>query len=138
MIAFIKSVLGNESLVWTLGVISLFFFIITLTVIPWLILKIPEDYFTEEKRHSFLGDLHHPVLKILVLILKNLLGVFFLLAGIALLVLPGQGLLTILLGMVMIDFPGKYRLQRWFVQHKSVLRSINWLRNKGNRPPIQI
>jgi len=138
MISFLEAVWANETLVWTLGVLSLLFFIITLTIIPWLILQIPDDYFTEQKRHSFLDSSHHSVLKILLLVLKNLTGAFFLLLGFALLVLPGQGLLTILLGMVMIDFPGKYRLERWFVLRKPVLRSINWLRNKGNKPPIQI
>ncbi len=138
MISFLETVWANETLVWTLGVLSLLFFIITLTIIPWLILQIPDDYFTEQNRHSFLDSSHHPVLKILLLVLKNLAATFFLLLGFALLVLPGQGLLTILLGMVMIDFPGKYRLERWFVQQKPVLRSINWLRNKGNRPPIQL
>ena len=82
--------------------------------------------------------MHHPLIKIILLILKNLTGAFFLLLGVALLVLPGQGLLTILPGMVLIDFPGKYKLQRWIVQHQSILHSINWLRKKGNRPPIQI
>jgi len=138
MIDLIQSVPANESLLLVLGIISVLFFIITLTVIPWLILQIPEDYFTEEKRHPLLNEMHHPVVKIILLILKNLAGAFFLLLGIALLVLPGQGLLTMLLGIVLIDFPGKYKLQRWFVQHKSILHSINWLRKKGNRPPIQI
>jgi len=138
MIDFIKLVLANESLLLILGIISVLFFIITLTVIPWLILQIPEDYFTEDKRHPLLNEMHHPLIKIILLILKNLTGAFFLLLGVALLVLPGQGLLTILLGMVLIDFPGKYKLQRWFVQHQSILHSINLLRKKGNRPPIQI
>ena len=48
MIDFIKLVLANESLLLILGIISVLFFIITLTVIPWLILQIPEDYFTED------------------------------------------------------------------------------------------
>ena len=121
MIDLIQSVPANESLLLVLGIISVLFFIITLTVIPWLILQIPEDYFTEEKRHPLLNEMHHPVVKIILLILKNLAGAFFL-----------------LLGIVLIDFPGKYKLQRWFVQHKSILHSVNWLRKKGNRPPIQI
>ncbi len=138
MIDFLNSVLANESLLLILGVISVLFFIITLTVIPWLILQIPEDYFIEEKRQPLLNEMHHPIFKIILLILKNLAGAFFLLIGVTLLVLPGQGLLTMLLGIVLIDFPGKYKLQRWFVQHKSILQSVNWLRKKGNRPPIQI
>ena len=138
MITLIKSVLADQSLVLIMGVLSLSFFIITLVVIPWLILQVPDDYFLQKKRHSFLGELHHPVLKILALILKNLFGAFFIILGFALLVLPGQGLLTILLGIVMIDFPGKYRLQRWFVKRHAVLNSINWLRKKGNKPAIKI
>lgn len=132
------ALLANDTLLLYLGLFSLAFFILTLVIIPWLILQIPDDYFEEPHRHSFLGKLHHPVLRVGLLILKNVLGGCFLLLGIALLVLPGQGLLTMLLGLIMVDFPGKYRLERWFVRHKTVLRSINWLREKGNKAPIRI
>lgn len=138
MPAFLEPLLSNESLLLYLGLFSLFFFLVTLIVIPWLVLQIPEDYFMDETRHSLLGEMHHPVLRIVLLILKNLIGVFFILLGILLLVLPGQGLLTILLGIIMIDFPGKYHLQRWFVSHESVLHSVNWLRKKGKRAPIKL
>lgn len=77
MIDLIQSVPANESLLLVLGIISVLFFIITLTVIPWLILQIPEDYFTEEKRHPLLNEMHHPVVKIILLILKTLLAPFF-------------------------------------------------------------
>lgn len=138
MIAFIKDILADDTLLLYLGLVSLLFFIITLIVIPWLILQIPYDYFAEARRQSFLDELHHPLLRLFLLILKNLLGTCFLILGIALLVLPGQGLLTILLGMILIDFPGKYHLQRWLVSKKSVLNSINWLREKGNKAPIKL
>ena len=71
MIDLIQSVPANESLLLVLGIISVLFFIITLTVIPWLILQIPEDYFTEEKRHPLLNEMHHPVVKIILLISKK-------------------------------------------------------------------
>lgn len=132
------ALLSDESVLVYLGLFSFLFFIVTLIVIPWLILQIPKDYFEETRRQAFLGELHHPVVRFLLLGLKNLLGLFFIFLGIALLVLPGQGLLTILLGIILMDFPGKFRLERWFVRHKSVLRSINWLRKKGHRPPIRI
>lgn len=138
MIAYFKNISSNETLLLYLGLFSLLFFVVTLIVIPWLILKIPQDYFSAPKRHSFLSELKHPVIKILILILKNLLGSCFLVLGLALLVLPGQGLLTILLGIIMIDFPGKFHMERWLVQRKAVFRSINWLRKKGNKEPIQI
>lgn len=138
MIAYIQAVWADDTLLIYLGLTSLVFFIITLLVIPWLILQIPEDYFVRETRQPFLVELHHPALRIFLLVAKNLLGACFLLLGIALLVLPGQGLLTMLLGIIMIDFPGKYRLERWFVSRETVLRSVNWLRLKGKRPPIII
>jgi len=138
MIEYIREFLANETLVLYTGLFSLVFFIITLVIIPWLILQIPGDYFSRPERHSLLTELNHPLLKVFLLIAKNLMGYLLILLGIALLVLPGQGLLTILLGIILIDFPGKYYLERWFVSRETILRSINWLRNKGNKAPIQL
>lgn len=138
MPAFLEPLLSNQTLLVYLGVLSVVFFIVTLSVIPWLILQIPENYFAEPARRPMLETLNHPLLRLLILVLKNLFGVIFLLLGILLLVLPGQGLLTMLLGIIMIDFPGKYRMERWFIGHKSVLRSVNWLRKKGKQAPIKL
>lgn len=138
MPAFLQPLLSDQTLVLYLGLFSLVFFFVTLLVIPWLILQIPTDYFHEPERHSLLSSLNHPVLRITILVLKNILGVFFILLGILLLVLPGQGLLTMLLGLLLIDFPGKFRMQRWFVFKPSVLHSVNWLRNKGKKEPIKL
>jgi len=67
---------------------------------------------------------------------KNLLGVLLVIAGLAMLVMPGQGLLTIVAGVLLIDFPGKYCLERWLVTRKTVWRSINWLRKRAGRKPL--
>ena len=53
------------------------------------------------------------------------------------LVLPGQGILTILAGIMLLDFPGKHRLLRWIVAHPQVLRTLNWLRRRGH-PPLYL
>ena len=135
---YLQAILSNESLLVYLGIFSLLSFIVTLIVIPWLILQIPEDYFARSSRHSLLSELSHPVLRPVLLVTKNLVGAVFILLGIPLLVLPGQGFLTMLLGIILIDFPGKYHLERWLVSKQSVLRSVNWLRNKGKRAPIKL
>jgi len=57
-------------------------------------------------------------------------------AGIIMLVLPGQGIFTILIGIMLLNFPGKYRLERWIVARRPVLRSINWLRRRAGRAPL--
>ena len=67
---------------------------------------------------------------------KNALGVVFVLAGVAMILLPGQGVLTILLGIMLTEFPGKYRFERWLVRRRAVLGAINWLRERAGRPPL--
>jgi hypothetical protein len=58
--------------------------------------------------------------------------------GVAMLLLPGQGILTILIGLMLIDFPGKRRLERRLVQQPSVWRAINWMRAKAHQPPLEM
>jgi len=71
-----------------------------------------------------------------LLISKNLLGCVIVLLGIAMLVLPGQGILTIVIGLVLINFPGKYRLERWIITRGPVLRAINLIRQRSGRQPL--
>jgi hypothetical protein len=70
----------------------------------------------------------HPIPRALLLAGKNALGFVLVLTGIFMLLLPGQGLLTIIAGMMLLDFPGKQLLERRLVRRPLVLRSINWLR----------
>ena len=67
---------------------------------------------------------------------KNVLGAIFVVAGLIMLVLPGQGIFTILIGIMLLDFPGKYRLERWIVARRPVLQSINWLRQRAGRAAL--
>lgn len=59
-------------------------------------------------------------------------------AGILMLALPGQGLLTIIIGLVLMDFPGKYYAERWVISRHSILLSINWIRKKADKPALVI
>jgi len=128
----------NENLLLILGIVSVVSFFATLVIIPWVVLRIPADYFSTPRRVALVSSDAHPSLKIIVLVVKNLFGVAVVLLGVGMLVLPGQGLLTILVGVVLIDFPGKYRFQRWLISRKPVLRSANWLREKGDKQPLKI
>ncbi|HKZ05207.1 MAG TPA: hypothetical protein VJU81_07025 [Methylomirabilota bacterium] len=81
-----------------------------------------------------------PVLRALWRIGKNLLGLALVALG-ALLSLPGipgQGLLTILIGLILLDFPGKRGLERRLVSRPSVLGAINRLRARFGRPPMEL
>ena len=67
---------------------------------------------------------------------KNVLGAIFVVAGIIMLVLPGQGIFTILIGIMLLDFPGKYQFERWIVARRPVFQSINWLRQRAGRAAL--
>ena len=122
---------------WIVSTILVLSFCITICVVPWLVVQLPEDYFVEKKREHLGADALFPFRFILV-ILKNLIGLAVVLLGVLMLVLPGQGLLTILIGLLMMNFPGKFRLERWLVSRGPVLRSVNWLRARYNRPTLEL
>lgn len=129
----------HELLLLFLGLGSALTFIGTLVMVPWLVVRIPEDYFLPRERPPVRlhGD-RHISLQILLLVCKNLLGVLFIALGIVMLVLPGQGLLTILAGLILLDFPGKFRFERTLICQPAIQRSINWLRRRANRPPLRL
>ncbi len=114
---------------------SLVLFIVSLAVIPWLVTKIPADYFHEERRRrDALIERSLPLQ--LLLGFKNLFGFLLILLGLVMLVLPGQGILTIVIGLFLMNFPGKYRLERSLVSRPKVLDSLNWIRAKAEKPPL--
>lgn len=100
-----------------------------------VMVSIPANYFSSHYQQDFL-----PNSTFLVrwgpVILKNLLGVFLIGVGFIMLIGPGQGLLTILLGLVMLDIPGKRPLEAKIIQRPSILSAINNLRARFSKPPL--
>jgi Putative transmembrane protein (PGPGW) len=128
---------NNQTAAMGLGAFSIVTFLGTLALVPFLIARIPPDYFTRRHReHDYRRD-RHPLVHHLLVILKNLLGAVLFVAGVVMLVLPGQGVLTILLGVMLMDFPGKFRLEQRLLGRPSVLKSINWIRAKAHQPPLE-
>ncbi len=80
----------------------------------------------------------NPVLRYILLVFKNLLGYFLLLMGVIMLFIPGQGLLSITLGILLINFPGKKKLELKFFSNKKVLYVINSIRQKAGKEHITI
>jgi hypothetical protein len=113
---------------------SLAFSFIVLAVV---MVKIPENYFSSHYQQSFMPNSPFLV-RWGVVIAKNLLGVFLVILGIILSLpgVPGQGLLTILLGLIMLDIPGKRPLEARIIKRPSILSAINNLRGRFNKPPL--
>lgn len=123
-------------MLWWLTGVSAVMFVATLLVIPILVVRIPEDYFAHTRRHRTPWAHHHPAARALLHVAKNTIGALLLVAGIAMLVLPGQGILTIVIALVLLDIPGKYRFERWLVSKPAVWRSIAWLRARAGHEPL--
>ncbi len=119
-----------------LGILSLLTFTGSLIVVPWLIARLPADYFIRHRRLVEERHRRHPLMARIIFVLRNGIGTVFLLAGVAMLVLPGQGILTILLGISLMDFPGKHRLLEFLIRRPRVIRSLNWIRRQVRKPPF--
>jgi len=109
--------------------------LIGMGIVTKVIIGLPTDYFLEQGRRKPLAD--HPVLAVVLLVLRNLAGLLFFLAGIAMNVLPGPGLLTMVLGLSMMNFPGRHRLINWLLSLKQVRKSLNWIRKKAHQPSFE-
>lgn len=123
----------HGDLLWWLGGISLGSLVLTALLLPVVVVRLPADYFVRKK---LTGHGPRNGLDWVWHIGKNTLGVVFVLAGIAMLVLPGQGLLTILIGILLLDFPGKRKLERAIICRPAILKVVNRMRQKRGRPPV--
>jgi hypothetical protein len=126
----------HEAVSFWLAAFSLVIFLVGLVLLPWLVVRIPEDYFVGRRRSRQYRIGSDSLLAWLLLVIKNLAGGVLVLLGIAMLVLPGQGLLAIVLGIALMNFPGKYRLERWLVSRGSTLKLINYLRRRRGKPVL--
>ena len=130
-----------NSLTWQSVLIGLALFLVSLAVsfaaIAIVMVKIPAHYFSSHYEADFLPDSHWSV-RWGAVILKNIFGVFLILLGILLSLpgVPGQGILTILLGIIMLDIPGKRPLEARIIKRPAVLGAINKLRAKYGKPGL--
>ena len=110
--------------------LSLGAFVVSIVVLPLLLIALPADYFVRPPH----VPQSHPVIRMLLKILKNALGILLLVLGFIMLFIPGQGILTMLFGIGMMDFPRKRELQFKIARSPKVHRSLDWLRRKADKP----
>ena len=122
--------------IFWLGTISFFIFIFSLISIKWLAAQIPTNYFIDRDDSEFKKT--YRFLWLISIIIKNLIGYTLIFGGVLMLVLPGQGLFTIFIGLILSSYPGKYRLERKLIAIPSILKTVNWLRKKSNKDPLEI
>jgi hypothetical protein len=134
LLSTVQQYVSTDTLIW-LTALSFVFFIGTLIAIPFILVRLPADYFDVRVPRAWMQD-HHPVLRVVGHFVKNVLGAVFLFAGFLMLFLPGQGVLTMLIGISMLDFPGKRKIEAKLIGQPTILSVINSMRRKYAKPPL--
>lgn len=125
-----------ERLLWGAGLFA-GSSLLSLAAITVVLVRLPADYFGERAAAAWPRS---PLLRATWQVGKNLLGVALVALGLLLSLpgVPGQGLLTVLIGIILLDFPGKRALERRLVGRPAVLGAINRLRARFGRPPMEL
>jgi Na+/H+ antiporter NhaD/arsenite permease-like protein len=128
MIRTLSSWLSHPWVQWSLGIFSLVAVLASLVLVPRFLAKLPRGYLKEaeptEGKAMWLR------------VLRNLLGVLLVLLGVAMLLLPGQGLLTLLVGVLLVDVPGKHAFVVRLLRRPKVLGVVNKLRARHGAAPL--
>ena len=114
-------------------------FFANLGIVSWILVKIPADHFSKSRKTKFWSG-PRPWLHAAKVIGKNIAGVLLVALGVVLSLpgVPGQGLLTVLLGIMLLDFPGRDRLEQKLLSKPSIVNTINKLRKRFEKPPLEL
>ncbi|HVJ86721.1 MAG TPA: PGPGW domain-containing protein [Caulifigura sp.] len=129
-----RTVPNGHRILWTLGIFSAVSFVGSIIAIPIVVARLPVDHFVAP--HEAADWVTSDIRRRLWLVLKNVLGLLLIVGGVMMLVLPGQGLLTILLGVALTDFPGKWRMMRALARRPEIMKALNWMRERADKPPL--
>jgi hypothetical protein len=112
---------------------------VSVVLVAVVLVSLPAGYFRDPDARQLWVD-RHPAVRLLLHALKNLLGLALIAAGVLLSLpgVPGQGLATIFVGVLLLDVPGKHRWERQCVSRPSVRRGIDALRVRFGRPPLEL
>jgi hypothetical protein len=124
---------ANSALLGWLFALSLGSLVLTIVLLPVVVVRLPADHFVADRRQRLA---RRGVAGWCGLVLKNLLGAVFALAGVAMLLLPGQGLLTILIGLLLLDFPGKRALELRLLRRPGLRAFLDRMRQRRGVAPF--
>lgn len=110
-------------------------FAVSTAVAAFVIVKLPANYFHSSHGREFMAE-SRPALRWAATVVKNVFGLLLVVAGVVMMVAPGPGVLTILLGVTLLDFPGKRELELKLVRRPAVRHTIDRVRARYGRPPL--
>jgi hypothetical protein len=109
--------------------------VLSLVIVGIVMVKIPENYFSSHYQHDFMPN-RSWMTRWGAVIGKNVAGLILVIWGVIMLVGPGQGILTILIGLILMDIPGKRPLEARLIKRPVILAAVNNFRAKYNKPPL--
>jgi hypothetical protein len=114
-------------------------FVINLAIVSFILVKLPANHFSKSRKTKFWSG-PHPMVHAAKVLGKNIAGVLLVALGVILSIpgVPGQGLLTVLLGVMLLDFPGRTRLEQKLLSRPTVVNAINGLRGRFGKPPLEL
>jgi hypothetical protein len=103
----------------------------SLAVVLRVVLALPVDYFEADTPRATSWTAGR--------LARNLAGLVLIVVGAVLSIpgIPGQGFLTVLVGVFLVDFPHRQRLERALVSRQGVLPALNRLRGWFGRLPLR-
>jgi hypothetical protein len=103
----------------------------SVAIVARIVVRLPEDHFVREPAARTPWTARR--------IVRNLVGLVIIAIGLALSIpgVPGQGLLTILVGLFLVDFPRRRQLERALARRAGVIPALNSLRARFGRPPLR-
>ena len=106
---------------------------LTLAAAAAIVVRLPPSYFCED-------DAHHAARSWRSSrgFSRNVLGMALIVLGLLLSIpgVPGQGLLTLLIGLMLVDFPGRRRAEKALARRRGVLAAMNRLRARFGHAPL--
>ena len=122
--------INNPKWLWGIG-LSVLTVIVSAILVPIFVLRMQPDHFVAHPKMKE-SPKSSPFRKVI----KNTIGGLLVMGGILMCFLPGQGLLTILVGLAVMDFPGKRKLEIGLFRRKPINWAINKIREKANQAPL--
>ena len=113
-------------------------FVVGLAATGYVLLRLPADYFSNSLSANPKRRFQHPVLHVVWCVVRNLIGAGLVVAGIAMLFLPGQGLITLAVGLMLVDFPGKRKLSLVLIRRWHLIEAANKWRARYEREPFEL
>ena len=124
----------NQLLLGTIAGLSTLLLLLTILAMPWLVAMLPSGYFLAREN----SPRNRNITQILLTCVRNLIGLVLVLIGIVMLIIPGPGVITLLLGLSLAEFPGKQQLLKNIATRPSVFKSLNWMRKRHDREPFEL